>query len=789
MPGADTVRGDRWKRLISMDGAELLDRIRQQIMMRADVLRYRAGFGFGDQATSQDVGRAPKFFFRPDAITSVCSILRQRFPEETRAIVQRAGRICEHHFDLLGYADLNYGSHIDWHSDLVHKKRAPRKPWFQIRYLDFDEVGDSKVTWELNRHQHFVTLAKAYRLSGDARFANEVFDEWRHWHAENPYSIGINWASSLEVAFRSLSWIWTYYLLSGTSAVPEGFRQEWLHALSVNGRHIECYLSTYFSPNTHLLGEGVALFFIGTMCPELPSARRWQQLGWQIVEREAERQVQADGLHFEQSTYYHVYALDLFLHAGILATVNDLSVPAGFDARLERMLHALCLLTRAGAPPRFGDDDGGRVFDPRRNRAEHMVDPLATGAVLFGRGDFKAVAGGLREETLWLLGEQGVAEFDRLPAMPPDESSAALQAGGLYFMGGPHQQLVVDAGPQGASSAGHGHADALSLCLNRNGRSLLIDPGACEYVGEERRLFRSTAFHNTLQVDGHGQAHPKGPFSWTALPHVQSEGWVTGQTFDLFVGSHDGYRPVIHRRWVFSLKSRFWVVRDLVLGEGEHRLDLFWHLDPELSGKDEIFVRDGGREGLRIIAAEGHDWRCETRSGWHSPVYGKKEAASVLHFGTVAKLPAEFVTLLLPVEGSEAQSGRFVKAGTIAGAGKARAYHYETAGETHFMSFGSRDEPWSMPPWSSDAEFMYLGHQWSTGRRSLILCNGSYLEAGGKKVVSYASAMLRCEILVNAQAVEVFCSDENVVVMKDAIQMLWPEPAASTEPVSGGAGS
>ena len=54
--------------------------------------------------------------------------------------------------------------------------------------LGLDEAGDSKVTWELNRHQHFVTLAKAYHLSGDHRFANEIFDEWRHWHAENHLS-------------------------------------------------------------------------------------------------------------------------------------------------------------------------------------------------------------------------------------------------------------------------------------------------------------------------------------------------------------------------------------------------------------------------------------------------------------------------------------------------------------------------------------------------------------------------------------------------------------------------
>src|SRR5438445_708660 len=111
--------------------------------------------------------------------------------------------------------------------------------------------------------------ALRYRLAGDGKFAREIFNQWQHWHAENPYPVGINWASSLEVAFRSLSWIWTYFLLADSPAMLPGFRGEWLRALSINGRHIENYLSTYFSPNTHLLGEAVALFFIGTVCPEI----------------------------------------------------------------------------------------------------------------------------------------------------------------------------------------------------------------------------------------------------------------------------------------------------------------------------------------------------------------------------------------------------------------------------------------------------------------------------------------------------------------------------------------
>ena len=63
----------------------------------------------------------------------------------------------------------------------------------------------------MSRHQHFVTLAKAFRLNGDVKFAQEIFSQWQDWHAQNPYPIGINWASSLEVAFRCLSWMSTYF--------------------------------------------------------------------------------------------------------------------------------------------------------------------------------------------------------------------------------------------------------------------------------------------------------------------------------------------------------------------------------------------------------------------------------------------------------------------------------------------------------------------------------------------------------------------------------------------------
>src|SRR5258707_3432838 len=95
--------------------------------------------------------------------------------------------------------------------------------------------------------------------------------QWRNWIKANPYPLGINWGSTLEVAFRSLSWIWVDQLLAGAAECAD-FCAEMAPGLAFHGRYIEGYLSTYFSPKTHLLGETGGLFVLGHFDP--PNPRR-----------------------------------------------------------------------------------------------------------------------------------------------------------------------------------------------------------------------------------------------------------------------------------------------------------------------------------------------------------------------------------------------------------------------------------------------------------------------------------------------------------------------------------
>jgi hypothetical protein len=760
---------NRWRqigqRLAQMDRAELRDRARQEFTKRQDVVLAGVGYDFARDSRHPVSGNAGNFFFTPGSVDSVLALLRQRLLGHAERVVRQADQICKHRFDLLGYHGLDYGSPIAWHLDAVHRKLAQRKAFYRIRYLDFAEVGDSKVTWELNRHQHLVTLAKAYRFTGDLRYADEALRQWRHWRAENPYLVGINWASSLEVAFRSLSWIWTYHLLQGSRGVPD-IREEWLRGLALHGRYIERYLSTYFSPNTHLLGEGVALFFLGVLCPELAAAERWKVRGWEIVLQEAARQVRGDGFHFEQSTYYHVYALDFFLHSAVLASLNGVPTPKSFEDTLEKMLTALCLLGRGGPPPRFGDDDGGRLFDPARNRGEHLLDPLATGAILFRRGDYKAAAGSLREETLWLLGAEGVRQWDELQEATVSAESTALPDAGLYMLCAEKTQLVVAVGAPGTQSGGHGHADALSICLQSHGHALLIDPGTFEYIGpgDDRDRFRGTAMHNTLRVDRANQAETAAPFSWRGLTKSNVEKWIGGKNFDLLVASHDGYArlepPATHRRWVVSLKNGIYLVRDVVTGEGKHRLDLDWHLGPDLQlVEDGAYRVKGASQGLALLPVQGHGWAEAVRRGFWSPAYGQKAPMTTLNFGTDAVLPAEVVFLLVTLEEAHRGVTSFIRTDGAAVDSDAVGYRYRGEGLEYSFVFGARGKPWQMGPLSSNAEFAC----WKRGPRDtdqhLILCGGSYARPDGGAELRCARAVEWAELVLNAGDRAVFSSD------------------------------
>jgi hypothetical protein len=760
-------------RLFHADWKEIRTRGGQEFHKRSDLLRYRMGMR-PDRIALREPVAVGKFFFAPSEASVRAELLRQHLPHQAEAIVREADEICQHRFRLLGYENLDYGAEIDWHLDRVHGKRAPLEPWFKIPFLDFAVVGDHKVTWELNRHQHLVTLAKAWLLTKDddrnsEKYVRELIAQWRSWIRANPYPLGINWGSTLEVAFRSLSWIWVDRLLADHAAFAE-FRADLLPALAFHGRYVERYLSTYFSPNTHLLGEALALFFIGTLYPQMPHAARWRDEGWKILLEESQRQVRPDGVYFEQSLYYHVYALDFFLHARLLAAQNKIAIPTQYDEVIQRMFSVVEALAQAGVAEGFGDDDGGRLFNPRRNRTEHMTDPLRLGALIYERLDLPGAR--LTDESIWLFGQRAtdargsadksVRATQTLDNKHDGPAPTSFLDGGLYVLTGTEpypQTMVIDAGPQGTGRCGHGHADALSVTLAMNGSRWLVDSGSGVYISSdpaERSAFRGTAAHNTIRVDGVDQAIPDEPFSWTEIPTTRVEHWLTGKTFSYFGGSHNGYErladPVTHQRRVLRVNGDggIWLVRDIALGAAEHNLELNWHFADdvvvhEVAPSEFVASRpkdeEKGNSSLRLIMPNQAGWSTSITQHRISPAYGRFESASTLRSAASVKLPAEMATALIGrrmIAGGRADSSPSVRSGlSMSSTHEAAVQVYELRDEAdhHAFFFARGKQPWTSSPWSTDAEVLYCRIE-NEKLAHLIVIGGSSVAWRGEPIVN-----------------------------------------------------
>jgi len=377
----------------------------------------------------------PTFFASFKTPEKTATALKSRWPDTARRLLEKADRICEGKFDLLGFTHLNFGNPIDWHFEPISGKRTPLVHWSRLDYLDAGVAGDKKIVWELNRQQYFLTLGQAYWLSGEEQYARAFVDHLDAWMDANPPKLGINWASSLEVAFRSMSWLWAFHFFKLSPSLSAEVFQRALKFLYLNARHLESYLSTYFSPNTHLTGEALGLFYLGTLLPEFKEAKRWRDLGSSILIEQLPIHVRPDGVYFEQSSYYHRYTSDFYIHFLLLSRANNFPLPGQVEESLVSLLDHLMYITRPdGTTPLFGDDDGGRLAMLDVRAANDFRGTVAIGAVLFDRGDYKFVAEGAAEEALWLTGVEGLHGFDSIVATQPAETSKVFPEGGYFVM-------------------------------------------------------------------------------------------------------------------------------------------------------------------------------------------------------------------------------------------------------------------------------------------------------------------------------------------------------------------
>ena len=613
--------------------------------------------------------QSPEFFpgFAAGAIRTV--VLQQEFfPDETTRLINQAQRSAQDHsWSLLGLGEKCFGAgEIDWNLDPQSGFDWPLSYHADINLIRNDG-SDVRVVWELNRLAHLITLGRAYAITDDQKFSTEFFRQLASWREQNPIGRGVNWNCAMEVALRAMNLLAAFDLFLRAPQMTEAQLADLLRMFDQHGAHIRRNLEfSHIATSNHYLADVTGLLWLGLMLPELESAAGWREFGLREMLSEMDKQILGDGADYEASTGYHRLKLELFLYSFVLCHLNGITIEESYWNKLRGMVgYVSAYLRPDGRAPLIGDSDSGQVLPIVQRAGDDHAYILAMGAAVFQDPHFK-IAGSPPQELLWVLGEQGLHDYQALPVGEPAQSQAFPDAG-TYVLRNDDLYLLFNAGGSGVNGRGsHGHNDALSIEVSACGSAFIVDPGSHVYTADlkERHRFRSTSYHSTVEVDGVEQntTDEQAPFviGNEAEPSVIS--WEPGAETEVVIAEHTGYQrlthPLTHRRTVrFEKPGRFWVVEDELIGEGEHGLSFRFHFAPGL----ESSVRSDGMievcdkmNGARlIISAGGMDAQPELEERFSSGDYGAKEPSVSVCWRVRAAAPTTVRFVLIPVRAGE----------------------------------------------------------------------------------------------------------------------------------------
>lgn len=610
----------------------------------------------------------PKFFpgFTLPA-AEIADSHRRLFPEETDELIAEAERITQDHcWPLLGLGERCFGTTINWHLD-------PQSgfTWPLDYYGDIDlwrgDGSDVRLVWELNRLGHVLTLARAYAITGDQRFSDEFFLQLESWHTSNPLGRGVNWNCAMEVALRAMNMLGAFNVFRHAPGFDEKKLSLLLKVLDQHGRYVHTHLEfSYIATSNHYLSDVIGLLWLGIMLPELEQAQAWRTFALREMLREMEKQVLDDGADFESSTGYHRFVLELFLYSFLLCRANAIEIEERYWKKLHQMLGYVRAYVRPdGGAPLIGDSDSGQVFPISRHRGDDHSYLRSLGAVVFNDSQLKV--DDASPELLWILGAQGIEAHSKIEPEKVAQGSQSFPDAGVYIFRDRDLYLLFNASGAGINGRGsHGHNDALSIEVSACGRPFIVDPGTYVYTTDlhQRHLFRSTAYHSTVEVDGVEQNTTDEAMPFVigneARPRVLECDFFP--RFETATAEHYGYRrlpqPVVHQRRVrFNEEKRYWLLSDRLTGAGEHSLSFRLHFAPGL----EMSVRSDGMvdafdtmSGSRLLIAayevngvQAH--RPELEARFSSSDYATKEPSISACWSMRTGLPFELNFVIVPV--------------------------------------------------------------------------------------------------------------------------------------------
>jgi Heparinase II/III-like protein/Heparinase II/III N-terminus len=407
-------------------------------------------------------------------------------------------------WELLGHR-IRVSPATDWHTDPIFGARWPLR--YSGALSHYSDGGDLVSLWHLNKMTFLLETAAAYRATRDPQLAMRVYDTIDSWCLANPFLVGMNWVSPLDIATRLVVWSQALAAIADAPPPSEDRCARLVRTVLRQADYLASHFSEWPIPNHNLVGEAAMLQVFATYWPVWKDAKAWKARAEVTLVAEARRQVLKDGVQYEGSVNYHACALDfflLYLHSKALLEEPPHAV---LLEKVRAMATArMAFVMPSGRLPRIGDDSMDRFFV-----LAHALDGPASSSERIRLEDFVRPAhASLFASTPWgrELLDVSVPRRHSCHFAEAGISVARDEGYGLVFVHGPqHRHLFAH---------GHLHADAGSFELELDGVPFVIDAGTYVYFVDAaaRAYFKGARAHNAPVVDDLEPMRSLEPFRW-----------------------------------------------------------------------------------------------------------------------------------------------------------------------------------------------------------------------------------------------------------------------------------
>ncbi|MDB5287245.1 MAG: hypothetical protein JWR05_2194 [Mucilaginibacter sp.] len=571
------------------------------------------------------------------------------FFDPTDALAFPSPDLSVYHFFGLS---LDIESSIDFHKDIFSGKSFPLvfSKSIDTRTSKF---GDAKVVWEINRLQFLLPILLEYRKTGNSQHLSRFVSIMTDWDSQNPYMIGVNWYSNIEVNVRLINWYWCWILLDNdpvwqSNTQYQQFKNEvWIPLIYKHCVYSNNNPSYYSSANNHLISEYAGLFVASTLW-HFPESKQWQHHSLKGLEKEIILQHSTNGINKEEAAEYIQFITDFFLVPYVISQHQNISFSKNYTDTLTNICKYIYnFIDAKGNYPKYGDDDDGKIIVPSCNTHDNnFLSILNTAVVLLKRPEFKLPGNTWDIKSALLTAHiNGTQKWGAIQPLSRKDASVFYEKEGHFFFRKTTQQGEIyfhfDAASLGfLSLAAHGHADALSVILNVDGCAFLVDPGTYTYYQnkEWRKYFVNTSVHNTVSFDQINQANHVGAMMWLDHFTCKLETLQKNNDKEIVSASHDGYKRIgaKHSRTIeFNrLKNTIVIKDEIEAADKVNNAILHWHLHPLVniapgSNKNEFVLSHPETNRKVILNLPNNTNEIVIQDGWYSDSFLKKASCKI----------------------------------------------------------------------------------------------------------------------------------------------------------------